>query len=83
MTSMNINLPESLRQYVESQVQSGDWATPGEYIRELVQQDRERRLGLLEESLREGLSVPPIELDADDVRARGIDRVLRDKVHRR
>jgi antitoxin ParD1/3/4 len=83
MTSMNISLPESLRQYVESQVECGDWGTPGEYIRELVRQDRERRLAAVEDLLREGLSSPPFELSAEEVRARGLIAVLRDKVDQR
>jgi antitoxin ParD1/3/4 len=39
MTSLNISLPEPLKQYVERQVASGDWETPSEYVRELIRQD--------------------------------------------
>jgi antitoxin ParD1/3/4 len=77
MTSTNISLPESLRQYVERQVESGDWGTPGEYIRELVRQDRDRRLAALEESLLEGLASPRFELDADEIRSKGVVSALR------
>ena len=35
MTSLNISLPEALKEYVEGQVASGDWGTPSEYVREL------------------------------------------------
>lgn len=77
MTSLNISLPESLRQYVESQVESGDWSTPGEYIRELVRQDRERRLAALEEGLLEGLRSLRHELDPEEIRAHGLVEVLR------
>jgi antitoxin ParD1/3/4 len=51
MTSLNISLPEPLKQYVEGQVASGDWGTPSEYIRELIRQDKERRLHSLEQDL--------------------------------
>ena len=47
MTSLNISLPEALKGYVESQVASGDWSTPSEYVRELIRQDKERRMGNL------------------------------------
>ncbi len=30
MTSLNISLPEALKEYVEGQVASGDWGTPSE-----------------------------------------------------
>ena len=42
MTSLNISLPEPLKEYVEGQVASGDRGTPSEYIRELIRQDKER-----------------------------------------
>ena len=45
MTSLNISLPEALKNYVEGQVASGDWGTPSEYVRELIRRDKERRLG--------------------------------------
>jgi len=51
MTSLNISLPEALKEYVEGQVASGDWGTPSEYIRELIRQDKERRLRTLENDL--------------------------------
>ena len=51
MTSLNISLPEALKNYVEGQVASGDWGTPSEYVRELIRQDKERRLGNLEQEL--------------------------------
>src|SRR6476646_4056613 len=51
MTSLNISLPEALKKYVEGQVASGDWGTPSEYVRELIRQDKERRLFNLEQDL--------------------------------
>ena len=51
MTSLNISLPEPLKEYVEGQVASGDWGTPSEYVRELIRQDKERRLHSLEQDL--------------------------------
>jgi putative addiction module CopG family antidote len=49
--SLNTSLPEALKNYVEGQVASGDWGTPSEFIRELIRQDKERRLGNLEQEL--------------------------------
>ena len=48
MTSLNVSLPETLKRYIEGQVASGDWGTPSEYVRELIRQDKERRLGNLD-----------------------------------
>jgi antitoxin ParD1/3/4 len=42
MTSMNISLPEELKQYVEAQTKAG-YSTPSEYVRELIREDQKRR----------------------------------------
>ena len=64
MTSLNISLPSSLKDFVEAQVQSGGFSTPSEYIRNLVRDDQKRRAEeKLEALLLEGLhSGEPIEI---------------------
>jgi len=77
MTSLNISLPEPLKHYVEGQVASGDWGTPSEYIRELIRQDKERRLHSLEQDLIAAAKGPTIELSLTEVREKGLLAVLR------
>jgi len=43
MTSLNISLPQSLKDYVENQVIAGGYSTPSEYVRELLRQDQKQR----------------------------------------
>ena len=64
MTSLNISLPSSLKDFVEAQVQSSGFSTPSEYIRNLVRDDQKRRAEeKLEALLLEGLhSGEPIEI---------------------
>jgi antitoxin ParD1/3/4 len=64
MTSLNISLPQSLKDYVEDQVQTGGYSTPSEYVRELLRQDQDRRAGeKLEALLLDGLhSGDPIKI---------------------
>jgi antitoxin ParD1/3/4 len=64
MTSMNISLPEELKQYIEAQTKVG-YSTPSEYVRELIREDQKRRAQQrLEELLLEGLnSGEPIVAD--------------------
>lgn len=78
MTSLNISLPEALKEYVEGQVESGDWGTPSEYIRDLIRQDKERRLSHLEQALIAALKGPKIELSVREIRKKGLIRVLRE-----
>ena len=83
MTSLNISLPQALKEYVERQVASGDWGTPSEYVRELIRQDKERRLGNLEQDLIAAAKGPKIELPVAEIRKRGLIRTLRERARRR
>ena len=64
MASLNISLPQSLKEFVEAQVQRSGFSTPSEYIRNLVRDDQKRRAEeKLETLLLEGLnSGEPIEI---------------------
>jgi antitoxin ParD1/3/4 len=64
LTSLNISLPQSLRDYVEDQVRDSGYSTPSEYVRSLLREDQKRRSqGKLEALLLEGLeSGKPIEI---------------------
>ena len=42
MTSMNISLPQELKQYVEEKTKAG-YSTPSEFVRELIREDRKRQ----------------------------------------
>ena len=62
MTSMNVSLPEDLKEYVEAQTKSG-YSTPSEYVRELIRGDQKRRAKekldtLLLEEINSGDSLP-------------------------
>jgi putative addiction module antidote protein, CC2985 family len=42
MTTMNISLPDTLKTFVDQQVQSAGYGTSSEYVRELIRRDRDR-----------------------------------------
>ncbi|WP_392564171.1 type II toxin-antitoxin system ParD family antitoxin [Orbus wheelerorum] len=42
MTTMNISLPETLKTFVETKVQNGEYSTNSEYVKELIRKDLER-----------------------------------------
>lgn len=64
MSSLNISLPQSLKDYVEDQVATRGYSTPSEYLRELLRLDQKQRAEeKLEALLLEGLnSGDPIEI---------------------
>lgn len=57
MTNMNISLPETLKSFVDQQVERGGYSSSGEYVRELIRNDQVRRAkDDLRKLLREGLT---------------------------
>lgn len=64
MTSLNISLPQSMKDFVETQVEVSGFSTPSEYVRALIRDDQRRRAEeKLEALLLEGLhSGDPIEI---------------------
>jgi antitoxin ParD1/3/4 len=64
MTSLNISLPQTLKDFVEEQVEVSGFSTPSEYVRSLIREDQKRRAEeRLEALLIEGLnSGAPIEI---------------------
>ena len=82
MTSLNISLPQVLKTYVEGQVASGDWGTPSEYIRELIRQDKERRMANLEQELLAAAKGTKIEVSIDEIRKKGLITALRERSRR-
>lgn len=83
MTSLNISLPQALKEYVEVQVSTGDWGTPSEYIRELIRRDKDRRIETLERSLVAGSRGRAVDVSLADVRGKGLVATLRKRQKRR
>lgn len=44
MVTMNVSLPDSLKQFVDEQVSERGFGTTSEYVRELIRYDRDRSL---------------------------------------
>lgn len=56
MQTMNISLPDPMKQFVDEQVSTGQYSSVSEYIRELVRADQKRKAKeQLEETLLEAL----------------------------
>jgi antitoxin ParD1/3/4 len=67
MQSMNISLPEPLKQFVDGQIASGRYSSVSEYVRELIREDEKRKAeDRLEMLLLEGLNGEESELTRKD-----------------
>lgn len=81
MTSLNISLPESLREWIDTVVAHGGYGNASEYLRELIRDDQKRRdEERLEKLLLEGLeSGDPIEVTPEFWKKLRKDVVVRAK----
>jgi antitoxin ParD1/3/4 len=63
MQSMNISLPDTMKQFVDGQIAQGRYSSVSEYVRELIRADEKRKAEeQLEAKLLEGLNGPEGEL---------------------
>ncbi|MGJ3263312.1 MAG: type II toxin-antitoxin system ParD family antitoxin [Salinarimonas sp.] len=43
MATMNVSLPEAMKEWVEAQAETGRYANSSDYVRDLIRRDQERR----------------------------------------
>jgi len=77
MQTMNISLPDQLKEFVDGQVGSGRYSSVSEYVRDLIRDDEKRKAQeKLEALLMEGIqSGNPTEMrrqDWDDIRREAV-----------
>ena len=67
MQSMNISLPDPLKQFVDGQIAQGRYSSASEYVRELIRADEKRKAEeQIEAKLLEGLNSTESELTPAD-----------------
>ncbi|MBF0133135.1 MAG: type II toxin-antitoxin system ParD family antitoxin [Magnetococcales bacterium] len=67
MQSMNISLPESLKQFVDGQIAQGRYSSTSESMRELIRSDEKLKAEeQLEAKLLEGINSHESELDSTE-----------------
>ena len=67
MKSMNISLPDPLKQFVDGQIAQGRYSSASEYVRELIRADEKRKAEeQLEAKLLGGLNSAESELTPAD-----------------
>ena len=78
MNTMEISLPDDLKDFIDGRVGSGDYGSSSEYVRELIRRDRDRQRlrGLLLEGAasRQATAMDADYCDGLRRRIRGSDR---------
>ncbi|MCP4294391.1 MAG: type II toxin-antitoxin system ParD family antitoxin [Proteobacteria bacterium] len=65
MATLNISLPDQLREFINSRVGSGEYQSASDYLRDLIRHDKENLEHLLVEGVDSGKSRP---LDMKSIR---------------
>ncbi|MGO8815514.1 MAG: type II toxin-antitoxin system ParD family antitoxin [Terriglobia bacterium] len=86
MQTMNISLPDPLKDFVNAQINSGRYSSVSEYVRELIRSDEKRKAEeRLEAMLLEGMASPETELtsrDFEEIRKEALSRLKARKKQR-
>ena len=77
MQTMNISLPDQLKEFVDDQVGTGRYSSVSEYVRELIRDDEKRKAqekleALLIEGLESGEATEMTPQDWADIRAEAL-----------
>ncbi|MDD2325358.1 MAG: type II toxin-antitoxin system ParD family antitoxin [Alphaproteobacteria bacterium] len=63
MTTLNISMPDELRRFIDTKVNTGEYQSASDYLRDLIRHDREETERLLVEGLQSG-SAKPLDMKA-------------------
>ncbi|WP_420962668.1 type II toxin-antitoxin system ParD family antitoxin [Brucella sp. IR073] len=81
MATMNISLPDPMKEWVEAQAETGRYANASDYVRDLIRQDQVRREKIanmqrvVDRAIKSGVSTMTMdEIFEEGVRRAGISR---------
>ena len=77
MATMNVSLPDPMKEWVETQTKGGHYSNVSDYVRDLIRKDQERRasVAVLQEAITEGVeSGSPKKFDASAFKLRMRER---------
>jgi len=69
MATMNISIPDPMKDWVQSQVETGTYANSSDYVRDLIRQDQEKRkkIQALQAAITAGLQSGESDKSFDDI----------------
>lgn len=74
MATMNVSIPDPMKDWVQGQIETGKYANASDYIRDLIRRDQEKT-EVLRQALREG--------ERSGVSNRKVEEIMRDVKRRR
>ncbi len=77
MATMNVSLPDAMKEWVEGRTDTGRYSNASDYVRDLIRRDQEREAKiaamqkLIDEAIESGESERSVEEIFEDARRRG------------
>jgi len=73
MATMNVSLPDAMKDWVEGRADTGRYSNASDYVRDLIRRDQERaaRIEAMQHLVDEALASGPGERSMDEIRAEG------------
>jgi len=80
MATMNVSLPDAMKDWVESQTRTGRYGNASDYVRDLIRRDQERadKIAAMQQFIDEGLASGISEHSMDEILAIARRRVGRE-----
>lgn len=77
MATMNVSLPDPMKDWVEAQATTGRYANASDYVRDLIRRDQDRlaKIAELQRLVDEGLASGISTRTPDEIRQLGRDRL--------
>jgi antitoxin ParD1/3/4 len=71
MATMNVSLPDPMKDWVEAQARTGRYSNASDYVRDLIRRDQERAEGIarMQRLLTEGIESGVSDESMDDIAA--------------
>ncbi len=69
MATMNISLPDALKQWIDSRVETGKYSTVSDYMRDLVRNDQSKSeyIAYIQKAVDDGIASGISELSTDEL----------------
>lgn len=84
MATMNVSLPDPMKEWVEAQARTGRYSNASDYVRDLIRRDQERsgKIAAMQRFVDEGLASGTSDRSMDEILADARMRAERESANR-
>ena len=78
MATMNVSVPDPMKDWVEAQISSGQYASSSDYIRDLIRKDqaRQEKIRMMQAAITQGIESGVAENFSMDILQKELDQEL-------